>query len=339
MRGQPGVPVRRDLGHGGGPARLPRARAGATRPRAAGGAVADGARDPAARRRWPIGALVARALGAGCRPARSRCRLHAEQAPNPDSRVTLSARRDALGDAAPQGRLAADRTGSADGRVMVRAWRRRVPAARPGRACAREPGCGAPAGQAHVTDSYHHMGTTRMGTEPADERRGREGRVHGVDGLFVAGSSVFPAAGFANPTLPIATLADQAGRPPQACDWARPHRPQPRRCRATSSTSRRTRSRCRWDPHAGPHPERADTRYFGAAFIEMESRSSRTGRSTSTSPGTASGCRTTGSRRGGVLLGDEVGRDPALRRTRRGRPSRGTGTVRCWARVRCGTRA
>ena len=25
-----------------------------------------------------------------------------------------------------------------------------------------------------------------------------------------------------------------------------------------------------WDVHAGPRPERADTRYFGAAFAEME---------------------------------------------------------------------
>jgi hypothetical protein len=27
-----------------------------------------------------------------------------------------------------------------------------------------------------------------------------------------------------------------------------------------------------WDVHAGPRPERADTRYFGAAFVEMERR-------------------------------------------------------------------
>ncbi len=25
-----------------------------------------------------------------------------------------------------------------------------------------------------------------------------------------------------------------------------------------------------WDPHSGPHPERADTRYFGAVFLAME---------------------------------------------------------------------
>jgi choline dehydrogenase-like flavoprotein len=53
----------------------------------------------------------------------------------------------------------------------------------------------------------HHMGTTRMHDNP---RRGvvdRHGQVHGVRNLYMAGSSVFPAGGFSNPTITIVALA------------------------------------------------------------------------------------------------------------------------------------
>ena len=55
--------------------------------------------------------------------------------------------------------------------------------------------------------SGHHCGTTRMDPDP---RRGVvdiHGRVHGVSNLFVTGSSVFPTASYANPTLTIVALA------------------------------------------------------------------------------------------------------------------------------------
>lgn len=54
---------------------------------------------------------------------------------------------------------------------------------------------------------YHHMGTTRMHDDP---RRGvvdRHCRVHDVDNLHIAGSSVFPTYGYAQPTLTIIALA------------------------------------------------------------------------------------------------------------------------------------
>lgn len=60
---------------------------------------------------------------------------------------------------------------------------------------------------AHPIGGYHHMGTTRMADDPAQGVVDRHGRVHGVANLHVAGSSVFPTAGWANPTLTIAALA------------------------------------------------------------------------------------------------------------------------------------
>ena len=56
-------------------------------------------------------------------------------------------------------------------------------------------------------DSSHHIGTTRMHHDPRFGVVDANCRVHGVAYLFVAGSSVFPTGGFANPTLTIVALA------------------------------------------------------------------------------------------------------------------------------------
>lgn len=53
----------------------------------------------------------------------------------------------------------------------------------------------------------HTMGTTRMGTGPADSVCDATQRVHGYDNLYLAGSSVFPTGGAANPTLTLAALS------------------------------------------------------------------------------------------------------------------------------------
>ena len=53
----------------------------------------------------------------------------------------------------------------------------------------------------------HMMGTTRMGYNPDSSVTDAQGRVHGVENLYVAGSSLFPAAAAANPTLTIVALA------------------------------------------------------------------------------------------------------------------------------------
>ena len=53
----------------------------------------------------------------------------------------------------------------------------------------------------------HHCGTTRMHDDPKRGVVDRECRVHGVANLYVAGSSVFPTVGFANPTLTLVALS------------------------------------------------------------------------------------------------------------------------------------
>jgi choline dehydrogenase-like flavoprotein len=57
------------------------------------------------------------------------------------------------------------------------------------------------------TDASHHMGTTRMSADAQSGVVDTDCRVHGVENLFVAGSSVFPCAGHANPTITIAALS------------------------------------------------------------------------------------------------------------------------------------
>jgi choline dehydrogenase-like flavoprotein len=55
--------------------------------------------------------------------------------------------------------------------------------------------------------SYHHMGTTRMHPTPKEGVVDADCRVHGLANLFASGSSVFPTYGHANPTLTIVALA------------------------------------------------------------------------------------------------------------------------------------
>lgn len=60
---------------------------------------------------------------------------------------------------------------------------------------------------AHPLGGYHHMGTTRMASDPRQGVTDAWGRVHGIDNLYICGSSLFPTCGWANPTLTILALA------------------------------------------------------------------------------------------------------------------------------------
>jgi choline dehydrogenase-like flavoprotein len=53
----------------------------------------------------------------------------------------------------------------------------------------------------------HHMGGTRMGRSASDAVVDADCRVFGRDNLYLAGSSVFPSVGHANPTLTVVQLS------------------------------------------------------------------------------------------------------------------------------------
>lgn len=132
----------------------------------------------------------------------------AEQAPNPNSRVTLGDRTDALG----LRRLKLDwRLSEIDKRsirdlaVLIGAEFGRL---RKGRV-------GVPrwlledkvSDDDPILGGYHHMGTTRMADDPATGVVNTDCRVFSTDNLYIAGSSVFTTGGAANPTLTIVALA------------------------------------------------------------------------------------------------------------------------------------
>ncbi|MDO6414183.1 GMC family oxidoreductase [Sphingomonas sp. BIUV-7] len=63
----------------------------------------------------------------------------------------------------------------------------------------------------HPLGGYHHIGTTRMSSDPRTGVVDPHGRVHGIANLYIVGSSTFPTSGWANPTVTIAALALRTG--------------------------------------------------------------------------------------------------------------------------------
>ena len=144
--------------------------------------------------------------------------VRAEQAPNPDSRITLGGERDALGVPRVDLNWRLTELDKHSVRVLVEAMdgeMRRlgfgqvVPAA-----WLEDPATlwrNDPLISAHPIGGYHHMGTVRMADVPSQGVVDRDGKVHGVENLFVAGSSVFPTSGWANPTFSLMALALRLG--------------------------------------------------------------------------------------------------------------------------------
>jgi choline dehydrogenase-like flavoprotein len=63
-----------------------------------------------------------------------------------------------------------------------------------------------------VMFSAHQMGTCRMGADPKTSVTDQHQQVHGIKGLFVCDSSVFPNACGVNPMLSIMALAHKASQ-------------------------------------------------------------------------------------------------------------------------------
>ena len=53
----------------------------------------------------------------------------------------------------------------------------------------------------------HHMGTTRMADDPKQGVVDKNGLVHGMKNLFVAGSLTFPASSWKLPTFTVVAMA------------------------------------------------------------------------------------------------------------------------------------
>ncbi|RDL50633.1 Paromamine 6'-oxidase [Ensifer sp. M14] len=130
-----------------------------------------------------------------------------EQAPNPASRITLSERRDRFG----------VQLARIDWRISDLDYRTLFKIAELSHEALSRAELPIPKLEGWATerrtqdlviiDMAHTLGTTRMSTNPKTGVVDINCRVHGVSNLYIAGGSVFPTSGHANPTLTILSLA------------------------------------------------------------------------------------------------------------------------------------
>lgn len=135
-------------------------------------------------------------------------RLYLEQAPIRDSRVRLGQGLDRLG--LPQ--IVVD-SRFGDGAEDELARFLKAMDARLARLGLKAPPIDAAMlGRGEFATGNHHMGATRMAERPEDGAVTPDCRVFGTTNLHIAGSSVFPTSGNANPTLTLVALARRLGR-------------------------------------------------------------------------------------------------------------------------------
>lgn len=131
-----------------------------------------------------------------------------EQGPDPDSRITLGSRTDALG----MRRVKIDWRVSEKERRTARYFAEfsATELERLGFGKVESEDWLSSSDPMQVTDlrgTYHFLSGTRMSDDPRQGVVNRECRVHGSDNIYVAGTSVFSTGGHANPTLTIVALA------------------------------------------------------------------------------------------------------------------------------------
>ena len=136
--------------------------------------------------------------------------FHAEQAPNPDSRLTLTDKTDAFG----MPRLRVDwRHSQIDLDSLKRNYAllagelERTGVGR----LDYDPDAVAQVAAAEGAYGGHHLGTTRMTVDPRQGVVDTDCRVHGIGDLYIASGSVLPTSSQANPTLTILALSLRLG--------------------------------------------------------------------------------------------------------------------------------
>lgn len=140
---------------------------------------------------------------------RARLRNFIEMEPDPENRVMLSDERDEYGQALP---LVRHRCTERDRRsllVLHEALADDFARAGVGRL---ESDLAAADPWPIDQDASHHMGTTRMGIDPKTSVVDANGRVHAVANVYLAGASLFPTSGCANPTFTIVALSIRLAR-------------------------------------------------------------------------------------------------------------------------------
>jgi choline dehydrogenase-like flavoprotein len=130
-----------------------------------------------------------------------------EQEPNPASRVTLDRERDAVGVPKPRLDWRLTRGDKDATRTTIRLLGEDMARAGIARMRIDEWLLENDGHWEELGIRYHQMGTTRMSDDPKTGVVDRNAKVHGVENLYITGSSIFPTSGYANPTLTIVALA------------------------------------------------------------------------------------------------------------------------------------